>query len=312
VLRLMMSRLGSHVCPNGHRVERSDSGIGMEIICPTCGVTFERPGAETFAFNSYGACPACEGLGVRTEVNVDALVPDQDKTLEKGAVLSWNSGGRRLSMYAAGSRASGWMSHFGLSQNASATSCSTPLPKKRQVTVTSERTGRTVQLTVNYDNAVAAAQRMLRSESARTRQTRRTIYPYERLFGLRRHADAARSACVPVRGSQHRRGERSGSERAFRVRVLASDGLPMAIARMTDGLLTEFEAGSFRCSTSALVISRSTGQGRRSRPENASGSSSLRLFERTPPACSTCSTSRRWDFTRAMSRASSGPFTRWL
>jgi excinuclease ABC subunit A len=47
VLRLMMSRLGSHVCPNGHRVERPDSGIGMEIVCPACGVTFLRPGAET-------------------------------------------------------------------------------------------------------------------------------------------------------------------------------------------------------------------------------------------------------------------------
>jgi excinuclease ABC subunit A len=170
VLRLMMSRLGSHVCPNGHRVERSDSGIGMEIICPACGVTFERPGAETFAFNSYGACPACEGLGVRTEVNIDALVPDQDKTLEKGAVLSWNSGGRRLSMYAAGEQGVRLDVPFrSLSKRERDVVFHAP-PEKFQVTVTSERTGRTVQLTVNYDNAVAAAQRMLRGESARTQQ----------------------------------------------------------------------------------------------------------------------------------------------
>src|ERR1700692_3018121 len=53
VLRLMMSRLGSHVCPNGHRVEPSAATIGVEIVCPVCGVTFEHPGAESFAFNSY-------------------------------------------------------------------------------------------------------------------------------------------------------------------------------------------------------------------------------------------------------------------
>src|SRR6476660_10651423 len=74
VLRLMVSRLGSHLCPNGHRVEPSVASIGSEITCPTCGVTFEHPGAESFAFNSYGACPACDGLGVRSEVDVDALV----------------------------------------------------------------------------------------------------------------------------------------------------------------------------------------------------------------------------------------------
>src|SRR6202044_3692568 len=102
VLRLIMSRLGSHVCPNGHRVEPSVATIGVEIVCPGCGVTFEHPGAESFAFNSIGACPACDGLGVRSEANAEALAPDQEKTIEQGAVLPWNSGGRRLSMYAAG------------------------------------------------------------------------------------------------------------------------------------------------------------------------------------------------------------------
>src|ERR1700747_2019205 len=102
VLRLMMSRLGSHLCPNGHRVEPSVATQGMDVACPVCGAHFEPPSAESFAFNSYGACPACQGLGVRSEVDVATLVPDPDKTIEEGAVLPWNSGGRRLSMYAAG------------------------------------------------------------------------------------------------------------------------------------------------------------------------------------------------------------------
>src|SRR6202012_4616330 len=92
VLRLMMSRLGAHLCPNGHRVSPSIATQGMEIICPVCGAHFEPPSAESFAFNSYGACPACQGLGVRPEVTGAALVPDPDKTIEDGAVLPWNAG----------------------------------------------------------------------------------------------------------------------------------------------------------------------------------------------------------------------------
>src|SRR6476659_4897456 len=43
VLRLMMSRLGSHRCPNGHRVGPSIATQGMEVVCPVCGVHFEPP-----------------------------------------------------------------------------------------------------------------------------------------------------------------------------------------------------------------------------------------------------------------------------
>jgi excinuclease ABC subunit A len=86
VLRLIMSRLGSHLCPNGHRVEPSIATLTEQIICPVCGARFAHPSAESFAFNSYGACPACQGLGVRSEVDVSTLVPDQEKTIADGAV----------------------------------------------------------------------------------------------------------------------------------------------------------------------------------------------------------------------------------
>jgi excinuclease ABC subunit A len=170
VLRLMMSRLGSHLCPNGHRIEPSIATQGMEIVCPVCGVHFEPPSAESFAFNSYGACPACKGLGVRSEVDVDTLVPDPDKTIEEGAVLPWNSGGRRLSMYAAG--------QLGVRLDVPYKSL-TPRerdivlhgePVQRKVTLHSGRTGHSVELSVNYDNAVAAVERSLRSDNERTRR----------------------------------------------------------------------------------------------------------------------------------------------
>jgi hypothetical protein len=170
VLRLMMSRLGSHLCPNGHRIGPSVATQGMEVACPVCGARFEPPSAESFAFNSYGACPACHGLGVRSEVDVATLVPDPGKTIEGGAVLPWNSGGRRLSMYAAG--------ELGVRLDVPYRSLTEHErdvvlhgePVKRQVTLRSGGSGRTVQLSVNYDNAVAAVERSLRSDNERTRR----------------------------------------------------------------------------------------------------------------------------------------------
>src|SRR5579859_631089 len=91
ILRLIMSRLGTHICPNGHQVAPSIATEREEIVCPVCGAHFVHPSAESFAFNSYGACPACQGLGVRSEVDVSTLVPDPDKTIAEGAVLPWNS-----------------------------------------------------------------------------------------------------------------------------------------------------------------------------------------------------------------------------
>ena len=112
-LRLMMSRLGSHLCPNGHRVDPSIATQGMEIICPVCGAHFVHPSAESFSFNSYGACPACQGLGVRSEVDVSTLVGDPGKTIEEGAVLPWNSGGGGCQSTPRASRGFGSVSRTG-------------------------------------------------------------------------------------------------------------------------------------------------------------------------------------------------------
>ena len=131
---------------------------------------FSAPQRRILLVYSYGACPACQGLGVRSEVDVSTLVPDPGKTIEEGAVLPWNSGGRRLSMYAAAEQ--------GVRLNVpyrSLTKRERDIvlhgePVQRRVTLESGRTGRSVQLSVNYDNAVAAVERSLRSDNERTRR----------------------------------------------------------------------------------------------------------------------------------------------
>jgi len=90
VLRLMFSRLGEHLCPNGHRQSPTiDVAAGLDLTCPVCGVTFTPPGAEALAFNSDGACPTCGGLGVVREIDDALLVPDPSKTIADGAVAPW-------------------------------------------------------------------------------------------------------------------------------------------------------------------------------------------------------------------------------
>ncbi|MEQ0558451.1 excinuclease ABC subunit UvrA [Amycolatopsis sp. NEAU-NG30] len=90
-LRLLFSRLGSHVCPNGHRQAPTlDVARGLDLTCTVCAATFTPPGAESFAFNSDGACPRCTGTGLVREVDETTLVPDPSLTIEAGAVAPWS------------------------------------------------------------------------------------------------------------------------------------------------------------------------------------------------------------------------------
>src|SRR5580698_2117449 len=239
VLRLLMSRLGSHRCPNGHYVGPSVAAFAEEIVCPVCGAAFEHPSAESFAFNSYGACPACQGLGVRSEVDEATLVPDPAKTIEDGAVLPWNSGGRRLSMYAAG--------ELGVRLDvpyASLTDRERDLvlhgpAVKREVTLHSGRGERTVRLSVNYDNAVAAVERSLRSDNERTRRL-------VQRFVITRTCSVCHGTRLRPEALSSQLDGRNIAEismlslaglREFTASLPA--GLPAELSRMTTGLLAE-------------------------------------------------------------------------
>ena len=92
-LRLLFSRVGSHPCPHCGAYAPPSMSVAAEqpITCPTCGKTFFGPGAEELAFNSGGACPTCGGTGTVRRVNEAALVPDESKTINEGAVLPWGS-----------------------------------------------------------------------------------------------------------------------------------------------------------------------------------------------------------------------------
>ncbi|MCU4298255.1 excinuclease ABC subunit UvrA [Brevibacterium permense] len=90
VIRLMFSRLASHLCPNGHRQEPTLNVAAEEPFdCPECGETVHAPGAEELAFNSGGACPRCEGIGTIREVDDASLIRDPDLSIDDGTVIPW-------------------------------------------------------------------------------------------------------------------------------------------------------------------------------------------------------------------------------
>ena len=91
-LRLLFSRVGSHVCPNGHRVPPTlNVAAERPITCPVCGVEFFGPSAEELAFNGDGACPECDGTGIVRTVDENALVPDESLSIDEGAVAPWGT-----------------------------------------------------------------------------------------------------------------------------------------------------------------------------------------------------------------------------
>lgn len=62
-----------------------------QYACPICGFTVGELEPRLFSFNApNGACPECEGLGSKLEVDIDLVVPDRKKTLREGALVPWN------------------------------------------------------------------------------------------------------------------------------------------------------------------------------------------------------------------------------
>lgn len=92
-LRLLFSRLAHHRCPKcgSYQKPTLEVAAGHELVCSECGTHFYAPSAEELAFNSQGACSCCGGTGMVHTVDRAALVPDENLTIDEGAVAPWNS-----------------------------------------------------------------------------------------------------------------------------------------------------------------------------------------------------------------------------
>jgi excinuclease ABC subunit A len=65
--------------------------FSQHLACPNDGTSFPELAPRNFSFNSpYGACPKCDGLGTRFEVDPELVVPNPDLTIDEGAVAPWS------------------------------------------------------------------------------------------------------------------------------------------------------------------------------------------------------------------------------
>jgi len=63
--------------------------FSQEFACPDCGFSLPELSPRMFSFNNpFGACPECDGLGWKREID-PSLVLDMNKSLEDGAIIPW-------------------------------------------------------------------------------------------------------------------------------------------------------------------------------------------------------------------------------
>lgn len=87
---------GGVVIVNDGRVDHLFSEL---YACVECGISYEEPSPRAFSFNSpYGACPACNGLGTKLEIDSDLVIPDKAKPVID-AIEPWRRGGRGYLLY---------------------------------------------------------------------------------------------------------------------------------------------------------------------------------------------------------------------
>ena len=65
--------------------------MSEKYACPDCDFSLPELEPRMFSFNApYGACPDCNGLGVKLKIDVDLLIPDKDKSILDGAIVGYS------------------------------------------------------------------------------------------------------------------------------------------------------------------------------------------------------------------------------
>ncbi len=78
----------------------ADTVFNEQYACPRCGISYAEVQPRIFSFNSpYGACPECNGLGMKLKFDPELIIPDKDKSINQGAIACWKRGGRGYILY---------------------------------------------------------------------------------------------------------------------------------------------------------------------------------------------------------------------
>ncbi len=74
--------------------KNEDRLFSESFACPVCGLSLPEIEPRTFSFNTpHGACPECQGLGVKLEIDPDLVVPNPGLSIEDGAIaaMEWRN-----------------------------------------------------------------------------------------------------------------------------------------------------------------------------------------------------------------------------
>ena len=73
-------------------VTQKETLFSSKFACPVSGFTLPEIEPRLFSFNNpHGACPVCDGLGVKLYIDPDLVIPDKTKPLNKGAIAPWTN-----------------------------------------------------------------------------------------------------------------------------------------------------------------------------------------------------------------------------
>lgn len=95
IVTIMFSRKDE----DGKTVEYEKS-YSEDFACTDCGISFQELTPRMFSFNApQGACPACNGIGSKMEMNPDLVVPNKDLSLNEGAIVPWAKSDNKNNYY---------------------------------------------------------------------------------------------------------------------------------------------------------------------------------------------------------------------
>ena len=76
------------------RISNNDLHFSEHLACPEHNISIPEIEPRTFSFNTpHGACPECQGLGTKLEIDPDRIIPDRERSLMDGAIISMEWGG---------------------------------------------------------------------------------------------------------------------------------------------------------------------------------------------------------------------------
>ena len=80
--------------------ERYEKKYSEHFACVDCGINFQELTPRMFSFNApQGACPECNGIGSKMEVDPDLIVPNPNLTLNEGAIAPWSKSSKKENYY---------------------------------------------------------------------------------------------------------------------------------------------------------------------------------------------------------------------